>query len=182
MATLAENSLSKNSLSKNSLAQNAESHSSGIGPAPRLFGVYRKRPLRFIRHEQLGDWRLKVYGIATPGRAARPELVEATLEQARKVLPPIDDDRPGIGFVIAHDAATVSIGLVYWWQSANELHQRVHTGPLDDPRALSPVADPAAGCVWELGIIDFERRAWIEDVLKGHDIELYMTRRLDADV
>ena len=98
------------------------------------------------------------------------------------MLPEIRPDRPGIGFVIAHDAATVGIALIYWWQAANELHQRVFTSPLDEPAALAPVADPAAGCVWELGIIDFERRAWIEDVLKKGDVELYLSRRLDTEV
>ncbi len=151
-------------------------HAAGIGSAPRLGSPYEPRPLRFIRRQQLGNWRLKIYGIATPGRTPRSELVEATLACAGKVLPPIDDDRPGIGFVIAHDAATVGIGLIYWWQSANELHQRVFTSPLDEPRSSKPVADPAAGCVWELGIIDFERRAWIEDVLKNGDTELYLGR------
>jgi hypothetical protein len=132
--------------------------------------------------ERVGGWRLKVYGIATPGRVPRRALVEATVSVARKVLPPIDRDRPGIGFVIAHDAATVGIALIYWWQSANELHQRVFTSPLDAPEALVPVADPAAGCVWELGIIDFERRHWIDDVLKRGDVERYLTRHLDAQV
>jgi len=169
-------------MSMAALAPNAESHASQIGPPPRLFDAYEPRPLRFIRREQLGDWRLKVYGIATPGRSARRELVEATLGQARRVLPAVDADCHGIGFVIAHDAATVGIGLIYWWQSANELHQRIFVSPLDKPEALAPVANPAAGCVWELGVIDFERRAWIDDVLKGHDIERYLGRRLDADV
>jgi hypothetical protein len=138
--------------------------------------------LRFIRRQDLGDWRIKVYGIATPGRAARSELVEATVARAADVLPPIDEDHHGIGFVIAHDATTVGIGLIYWWQSANELHQRAFTSPLDEPSALKPVADPAAGCVWELGIIDFERRAWLEDVLKRGDIDLYLSRQCNADV
>ena len=33
------------------------------------------------------------------------------------------------------------------------------------------------GCVWELAIVDFERRAWIEDVLAnspGPDLERYL--------
>src|SRR5262245_21562061 len=67
---------------------------------------YRRRPLRFIGRERLGDWRIKVYGIALPGRAPRPELVEATLAHAAEVLPrpAIAEDRYGAGFVIAHDA------------------------------------------------------------------------------
>ena len=149
---------------------------------------YRPRPLRFIRHQTLGDWRLKVYGIAADlGKAARPELVEATLDLAAKALPQpaTAAERYGVGFVIAHDARTASIGLVYWWQDGNELHQRNHIGPLATPRAMTAIEHPAAGCVWELGIIDFERRAWLADVLAnpaGPDIDLYLSRQLNADV
>lgn len=153
----------------------------------RAAGPYRPRPLRFLGREQLGDWRLKVYGIAASAATPRAELVEATIAQAASVLPQpaLDDKRYGIGFVIAHDAATVCFGMIYWWQSQNELHQRCFWSPRDQPRALAPISHPAAGCVWELGIIDFERRAWLDDVLAnpaGPDIDRYLSRRLDIDV
>lgn len=148
---------------------------------------YRPRHLRFLRHVDLGGWRLKVYGIATNGRTVRPELVDTTLTLASQFLPrpAVAEGRYGTGFVIAHDAAAIAIALVYWWQSQNELHQRIFTGPSATPDALTPYADPAAGCVWELGIIDFERRAWLEDVLMnpaGPDIERYMERQVNVDV
>ncbi len=147
---------------------------------------YRRRPLRFIGRERLGDWRLKLYGIALPGRAPRPELVDATLALAAEALPrpAVAANRYGTGFVIAHDATASCIGLIYWWEQLNELHQRVFVGPKDRPDGMAPLRHPAAGCVWELGILDFERRAWVEDVLAnpaGPDLDRYFTRRLDAD-
>ena len=89
--------------------------------------------------------------------------------------------------MIAHDAASVCFGLIYWWQSADELHQRVFTSsPLADPGNFQRLENPGAGCVWELGIIDFERRAWIEDVLAnpaGRTLSRYLSRtRSNADV
>ncbi len=138
------------------------SRATEIGEVPRLGDTYRPRPLRFIRRQRLGDWRLKVYGIAMPGKMPSAELVEATLGCAAKILPGIDADRPGIGFVIAHDAAALGIALIYWWQSANELHQRGFTSPRDEPQAL--------------------KAAWIEDVLKRGDVELYLSRQLDTEV
>jgi hypothetical protein len=154
---------------------------------PRLAVPHRPRELRFIRHEAVGDWRLKVYGIAPSGRSAREALLAATLARAEQVLPhpAVTAERYGVGFVIAHDAPSISIGLIYWWQDENELHQRSFVGPHDDPAAIAKLADPAAGCVWELGIIDFERRMWLQDVLAnpgGPDLARYMERRLDADV
>jgi len=32
--------------------------------------TYRPRPIRFLRGTQLGDWRLKLYGIALPGASS----------------------------------------------------------------------------------------------------------------
>ena len=34
-------------------------------------------------------------------------------------------------------------------------------------------------CVWELEVIDFERRAWLEDVLINGDVEAYLGRALE---
>ena len=34
-------------------------------------------------------------------------------------------------------------------------------------------------CVWELEVIDFERRAWLEDVLIDEDVSAYLERALD---
>lgn len=148
---------------------------------------YRPRHLRFLRRQDLGDWRMKVYGISMLGRTTRPELVEATLDLARRVLPnpATGGERTGIGLVICHDALMASIGIVYWWQSVNELHQRSFVGPKDDPTKMAKIVDPGAGCVYELGIVDFERRAWLEDVLAnpaGPDLDLYLGRRFDADI
>ena len=39
------------------------------------------------------------------------------------------------------------------------------------------------GCVWELGIVEFERRAWITDVIgnpDGSDLDRYMSRHFDG--
>lgn len=156
-------------------------------PAPGSVAFYRPRPARFVRLERIRDWRVKLYGIATPGHVPRPKLVDATVARAAAALPAEAHacGRMGVGFAIAHDAATASIALVYWWQAANELHQLVFVGPREDPNAMRKLVDPGAGCVWELGIIDFERRAWIGDVLanpSGPDLERYLGRELTAEI
>ena len=82
-------------------------------------------------------------------------------------------------FTSAGAAVTAGLGLVYWWANENEIHQRVFAAPLDDPGALEPADGTGMACVWELEVIDFERRAWLEDVLKGGDAERYLERSLD---
>lgn len=148
---------------------------------------YRPRPVRFHGLEELGDWRIKVYSIAVQGRPERPELIEATLQRAREVLPAdaYAAGRAGAGFVIAHDASATSILLIYWWQGTNELHHRIFVSPLDDLSAPEPVNPLPVGRVWELEVIDFERRAWLGDVLadgEGPHVERYLSRWFEGEI
>ena len=104
----------------------------------------------------------------------RPALVEATREAARATIP-----GGALGFTIAHDAATAGLGIVYWWANDNEIHFRGFASPREDPGALEPHPGTGMACVWELEIIDFERRAFLEDVLKNDDVDGYLERALE---
>jgi hypothetical protein len=118
------------------------------------------------------DGRVKHYGIGVSG-APRAALSEATRRAATEVVPD-----GAVGFTIAHDAAGAGLGLVYWWANDNEIHMRAFASPQDDPGALTAADGTGMACVWELEVIDFERRAWLEDVLKGGDVGRYLERRL----
>jgi hypothetical protein len=131
--------------------------------------VHQTRPIRFLR--LVGQ--TKVYGIAAHAELPRPELVEAAVDCL---------DREGPGFEIVHDAADHCFVLIHWWANGNEVHQRILTAPLDDPTALRPLETPAIGCVWELEVTDFERRAWIEHVLKRDDVPAYLAASFDGRV
>jgi hypothetical protein len=132
--------------------------------------TYEPRRVSFLAR----DGRLKHYGIAVSGEAPRPELAEATRRIAAEVIPD-----GAYGFTIAHDARFVGLGLVYWWAEENEVHVRHFASALEDPSALEPYEHTGMACVWELEVIDFERRAWLEDVLKGGDPARYLERSLD---
>jgi hypothetical protein len=134
--------------------------------------MHQTRSIRFIRKQDVGEWRLKVYGIGTHAPDARPEFVEATVDAAREALPA----GGGVGFVIAHDASTAGLSLVYWWANDNEIHGRYFASPLEDPTAYAPIDGTGVACVWELEVLDFERRAYLEDVLKNGDVPNYMAR------
>jgi hypothetical protein len=120
------------------------------------------------------DGRLKHYGIALHDRVPRPALAAATRRVAGEVIPD-----GASGFTIAHDGATAGFVFACWWANENELHRRMFVAPLDDPAALEPADGTAMACVWELEVIDFERRAWLEDVLKAGDVRRYHERALE---
>jgi hypothetical protein len=143
-----------------------------LGTGASVARMYRPRTIRFLRRENVGDWRLKVYGIGTHAPDARPEFVAASVDAARQALP----EGGGAGFVIAHDAATAGLSLVYWWANENEIHARFFASPLDDPSAIAPYDGTGLGCVWEMEVLNFERCAWLEDVLKNNDIDAYLSR------
>jgi hypothetical protein len=129
---------------------------------------YAPRHISFLDLEG----QLKHYGIGLSGEP-RAALAEATRRAAAEVVP-----EGAVGFTIAHDAASAGLGLVYWWANDNEIHMRAFASPKDDPGALTAADGTGMACVWELEVIDFERRAWLEDVLKGDDVARYLERRL----
>jgi hypothetical protein len=151
--------------------------------APELARHYHQRLGEFVSEDRLGEWRLKLYGLARPEQGVRPELLEATRGLAGQSLPAVDGDRHGAAFAIAHDAR-FPIALIYWWQGLNEIHQRIFAGPEGAaPSDLREITGQPMGCVWELGIVEFERRAWIEDVIgnpDGPDLDRYMSRHFDG--
>ena len=113
--------------------------------------------------------------------------MDAALRKAEAVLPrPAHaHGRYGVGFVVVHQAADYSFVLVDWWYGENEIHQKLFSADLGHPDGLAPHSGDAIGCVWELSVTDFERRAWIRDVLanpSGPDIELYLSRQFNADI
>ena len=138
---------------------------------PRIRPAVRE----FVSDERYGDWRFKLYGLADPAKGVRPELLDATRERAEASLPA---EGYGAAFGIAHDAA-YPIALVYWWQGTNELHQQLVRGR-DDRGAGAGAVDARRLRVRELAVVEFERRAWIEDVIgnpEGPDLDRYLARR-----
>jgi hypothetical protein len=127
---------------------------------------YEPRSISFLERQD----RVKHYGIGHP----RPALVAATREAARATIP-----AGALGFTIAHEGVSAGLGIVYWWANENEIHSRAFVAPRDDPRALAPDDGTGMACVWELEVIDFERRAYLEDVLKQGDADAYLERALE---
>jgi len=128
--------------------------------------TYEPRRIAFLGREG----RVKHYGIGD----ARPALAEATRRVAADAIP-----AGAPGFTIAHDAAGAALAIVYWWANGNEIHARYFAAPTEVTGALAPLHDTGMACVWELEVIDFERRAWLRDVLEDGDLDAYLGRALE---
>jgi hypothetical protein len=130
---------------------------------------HEPRQIAFLGREG----RVKHYGIALEGDPRR-DLAVGVRRKGRESVP-----AGAYGFTIAHDARFAALAIVYWWENENELHARYFTAPIDDPGELEEVTGTGMACVWELEVIDFERRAWLEDVLIGDDPAAYLARALE---
>lgn len=165
------------------------SHTDAHPQTITLRGPHKTRRIRYLgEHNALG-WRCKLYGIAMEGELPRDSLVASARAVAERVLPqpPVtgpggDDDRYGIGLIIAHDGRDRAYVIVAWFAGENEIYERLLSAPLDGTSQPEPHPSPAVGCVWELEVVDFERRAWLEHVLKGPDIEAYFAAHLNTEV
>jgi hypothetical protein len=149
---------------------------------------YRPRPIRFLELWQMGDWKMKAYGIAYRRRHPRPELVEAARQRTTELLADlsVSDRCYGMGFVGIHDGKGANLVFIDWWADENELHHHVYVSPAEAPGQLVDKTHTGlAACTWDLKVIGFERDAWTETVLKQPDqpdLAGYLTRRINADV
>ena len=144
---------------------------------------YEPRSFRFIELLTLGDWKMKLYGIAWRGELPRPELVEAAKRVAADVLSKETANNYKVGFIGAHDGRGACFVFVDFWGNENELFHRVFLSRLNEPQKLMPwEKSDSSVCVWDLRLQAFEREAWIKHVLakaRAPDFDGYLNDRLN---
>ena len=133
---------------------------------------------------ECGEWQLKVYGIRGRDRHVPAQLFDAARSLAAGNLPSParTADRYGVGFVICHDACDFDTVTLDWWERSNELRHLVFRsrGNMGCFENITHMGE--AACIWELAIMGFERKAWIDAVLKDgkQDFGEYLARSLTA--
>ena len=149
---------------------------------------YRPRPIRFVELWQVGNWRIKTYGIAAGRPSPRSELMAAAKAAAGDRLNAADNQARhyGVGFLGVHDGRTSNFVFIDWWADENELHHHVYVSPTDDPAKLRYTTPSGViACVWDLRLMAFERQAWLDAVLnnpRGPSVDEYLRIQLNEDV
>jgi len=133
---------------------------------------YEPRPIDFHGLRDVDGWRLKQYSIAYgPGPVDWPAFEPATaLIDAALPRPAGTNERPGVGFVIAHQGRTALYCVLGWWDNENELPVRVFVRGLEDGAEWRPARGGESFCVWDLQVIAFERDAYVATLLAGGDV------------
>jgi len=155
-------------------------------PPTALPTGYAPRPIRPLDTWLLDGWTLKVYGITHGPAPIAPALLEAARSLAARTLPQpaVAADRYGLGFVGIHQGNGADFVFVDWWGNDNEIHHVNYCAGSGDVARLEEVRG-AVICVWDLRVLEFERRAWIETMLAnpaGPDRDAYLAHRLSEDV
>jgi hypothetical protein len=146
---------------------------------------FAPRRIEFHGLRSSGGWRLKLYSILYgPGPldwdsfAPGVAMAESTLPQ-----PAVTPERPGTGFLIAHQGRTRSYAVLGWWDRENELPLRVFVSPDGRPQSWRPSEGSESICVWDLEVLWAEREAYAATVLSpsGSDVAGYLARVMATD-
>lgn len=149
---------------------------------------YHPRRVRFLELWESVGWRIKLYHIALGEKGVRGELVEAAKAMARGRLPSpaVIPGRFGVGFMGIHEGRGSNLVFLDWWADENELRHHVFISYPEAPAALVDVTSTSlSGCVWDLGLVAYERDAWVETALSAAgtpELERYLARRFQGPV
>ena len=147
------------------------------------FQPYEQRAFRFIELLAIGDWKMKLYGIAYRRDLPRPELLEAAKRVAADVLSIETANNYKVGFIGAHDGRGACFVFVDFWGNENELFHRVFLSRLNEPQELTPwEKSDSSVCVWDLRLQAFEGEAWIKHILakaSAPDFDGYLNDHLN---
>jgi hypothetical protein len=150
------------------------------------FATYKPRTFAFLDLWHHGDWAFKVYGINpqpehAPGQLINPKMVAAAkkmvTEHAEKLNP--RSDHHHTGFVVIHEAFGGNWLLMRWWEQEIISCQILWESSESEPDRFMPPPDHFIACAFEMIVVEFERQAWIDTMLRDNgDREAYLATRL----
>jgi hypothetical protein len=144
----------------------------------RSFRPYAPRPVRFRGLEHPAGYRIKRYDIAFAGPFRETDFADGLrLAFASLPAPAVTADRPGVGFVIAHQGNGADYVVLGWWDRENELPVRVFVRPQAPGGRWRPARENESVCVWDIEVIWSERQAYVQTVLGGGDVDGYLAIR-----
>lgn len=149
---------------------------------------YQPRSIRFHKLIRTEDWHTKIYHITYQQQFK----AHITLDKALASLPQwlaaaeTETDVSGkMAALIVHEGKDGLWSILSWWVGGNMLQTRTFYSTTEQPEILIPYAsDGSLACVWELAVINHERLAWTNYVLKQEapDYKALLADVLNADI
>ncbi len=136
-------------------------------PEPVDLDRYPPRITVALGRRIFSSFDLKLYGLHLEGNG----IEDADVRDAEATLAPrlaavaADPHERLPGFVILHKGTEGVTLSAYWWIEGCILCHDHMRRPYNGVDPLAAVRGHVVGCVWELAIIDHERRAWQETMM-----------------
>ena len=156
-------------------------------PSWKVSEPFAPRPTHFRELYELDGWRFKIYEIIYGQAPLEWGQYKLAIEIASKEFPkPAQtEQRPGVGFIICHQGRGWHYLVVSWWDNENELIIKIFVQKIDEINNWRKATENQSICVWDIEVIQFERKAYIDTVLskpESPDTKAYLNHRLTIDV
>lgn len=151
--------------------------------------VYTSRPIRFLEIFIVKNWHLKFYSISCAKKIVDLKWIEVGKQKIEEWLQhekEYEYVNYKIGTLIIHEGREGVFFILSFWVDENMMQVYVYFTEYSDVNNFKLISKNGLfSCVWEMAVLNFEREAWIEHVLKpapSSDIEKYLQQQMNEDV
>ena len=132
--------------------------------------IYQKRYINFNEVIEVNDWKIKVYTISKTEEFSHDKFyknVQFKLFDWLQTDNGFNNENDKIGFLILHAGTEGIFSLINWWVGSNMLNTLIYLSEYSSPTNFKKISGHGlAPCIWELEIINHERKMWTDCVLK----------------
>lgn len=154
----------------------------------KSFKIYQPRKIEMRRVAPVKDWNIKVYTITFQEKFNSKTVLDNAIFKLPKWLEKaklLGLETYKIAFLIVHEGRDGVWSLFNWWIGENMLQSVTFYTSFDDAEQFEETPkEGGMACIWELEVIDFERKMWIEHILKKTekpDFARYLEQKISGD-
>jgi hypothetical protein len=167
--------------------KSSAANASKVSPVTRPYATRRIQFLKYWQHQRT---KFKVYAISMGSRPCSPEMITAALRKIATHLRenPTKQTQYGVGIISIHAGRGENQIVIDRWINENEiLHQILISSEKTPTKFHKAPRDHNSVCVWELYLQGFERKAWLDHVLRSGEnrpvrMRRYLAEQLNARV
>ncbi len=131
------------------------------------FRPYRARNIAFLEHLASEAWTVKLYTISVQESFVAKDFLIYVKAQIPQLLAAAADHHDQ-AFLVVHEATDGIWTLVNWWTGGEMLRTQTYFTPSEASNQLELLPNVGSmSCVWEMAVIQHERKAWIQHILQA---------------
>ncbi len=146
---------------------------------------YTPRHIKFLKTLEIEDWKVKVYLI---DKDQNKLVDEAFYDRLQFQLPKwlsLENSFNAVhsnhAFLIVHGGSEGVFSIINWWVGKNMLNTHVFLSPYEDLDQFEMISgDGLHTCVWELEVINHERKSWLKHILMKEEDPDYSSYIMDT--